>query len=103
MRSSVPCRTSPRGGAMLSPLDKQQEHRLLPVDCQQDNHRQPCLERAKFAKTAEGRTASQFSSARRTLVHGQLHLLWRTRVRRALENCEAVLPSAVFANLARSK
>ncbi len=40
---------------------------LLPVDCQQDNHRQPCLERAKFAKTAEGRTASQFSSARRTL------------------------------------
>src|SRR5207302_8280353 len=36
MRSSVPCRTSPRGGAMFSPLDKQQEHILLPVECQQE-------------------------------------------------------------------
>src|SRR6266446_5939269 len=35
MRSSVPCRTSPRGGAILSPLDKQQEDMLLPVECQQ--------------------------------------------------------------------
>src|SRR6267154_4056898 len=37
IRSSVPCKTSPRGGAMLSPLDKQQEHRLRPVECQQED------------------------------------------------------------------
>src|SRR5437588_3670806 len=35
----------------------------------------------------------------RATLHGQLHLPWRTRVRRALENCEAVLPSAVFLKL----
>src|SRR6266480_4043659 len=37
IRSSVPCKTSPRGGAMLSPLDQQQEHRLRPVECQQED------------------------------------------------------------------
>src|SRR5438477_9205214 len=37
IRSSVPCKTAPRGGAMLSPLDKQQEHRLRPVECQQED------------------------------------------------------------------
>src|SRR6266436_3133227 len=35
IRSNVPCKTSPRGGVILAPLDKQQEPNQTPVDCQQ--------------------------------------------------------------------
>src|ERR1035438_4612211 len=37
IKSSVPCSTSPRGGVMVTPVDKQQETTPLPVDCQQES------------------------------------------------------------------
>src|ERR1700687_1003678 len=57
MRSSVPCRTSPRVGAMFSPLDKQQEHKHLPVECQQE----PLFRTVKSASVARGRASSPFA------------------------------------------